>query len=77
MSGPTQPLSPPEVMEFSEKARAILAGVVLGVFLIVVVLWTFHAPQLPGDVAGMIVGAIISVMGAMGSYYWGSIQQKK
>ena len=68
----------PSEVEFTERIKAYLAIAFMGIFGAIVVIWTFHAPQLPGDVAGLIIGAMTTILGSIGGYYWaGTVSKKK
>jgi hypothetical protein len=67
----TQPLDPQtEVVEYAERIRARLAALIIGSFVGVVAMWTLHAPQLPGDTAGIIIGSFTTALGMIVQAYW-------
>lgn len=71
------PLEPPAVFEFNERIKSILAFAFLSMMGLVIAVWTFHAPQLPGETVGIIVGGFMTTLGNMAGYYWSGTAQKK
>ena len=62
---------PPDLVKYEERIKARLAGGILFAFVAIIGLWTWKAPQLPGDTAGMIVGGFLTAVGAIVQAYWG------
>jgi hypothetical protein len=73
MAEPTAPLTPPEPPEivlYEEKVKARLAYAVIIAFVVIVALWSYKAPQLPGDTVGLVIGAFAAILGGIGQCYW-------
>ena len=68
---------PPEIVEFNERIKAYLAIAFIAVFGGIVGTWTFHAPALPGDTAGLIIGAMTTILGNLAGYYWSGASTPK
>ena len=58
-------VEPPAVIEYEMKIRARIVGGLIASFTLVVLAWTFHPPQLPGDMAGVIAGGFIGWIGGL------------
>ena len=79
-ANPTQPLNspPPEplaITEYVEKVRMVLSLVLVVAWVGILVIWTFKAPLLPGDVAGQAAGGFNMVLGVVVGYYFATLQQ--
>ena len=79
---PTQPLNPPPelplaITEYVEKVRMVLSLVLVLAWVGIILVWTFKAPQLPGDVAGQAAGGFNMVLGVVVGYYFATVQQSK
>lgn len=87
-ASPTQPLSgpppitpadngSPAITEYVEKVRMVLAVLLVVAWVGIILVWTFKAPQLPGDVAGQAAGGFNMVLGVVVGYYFATMQQGK
>lgn len=67
MSAPTQPLDqePVSLIRYEQRVKATLVyGLLIG-FVSIIMVWTFKPPQLPGDIAGAVVGGFIGWIGGL------------
>lgn len=87
-ASPTQPLNEPlpvtpadngspAITEYVEKVRMVLAVLLVVAWVGIILVWTFKAPQLPGDVAGQAAGGFNMVLGVVVGYYFATMQQGK
>lgn len=84
-ASPTQPLSQPPpapveipaVAEYVEKVRMVLSLVLVLAWVGIILVWTFKAPMLPGDVAGQAAGGFNMVLGVVVGYYFATMQTSK
>ena len=74
---PPAPVEIPAVAEYVEKVRALLAILLVVAWVGILILWTYHAPLVPGDVAGQAAGGFNMVMGVIVGYYYATMMQGK
>lgn len=84
-ASPTQPLAPPDppsypppqVVEFAEKIRAVLATEFIALFGALIGVWSFHPPELPGDVTGQVTGGLLAICAMIAGFYFAGMVGKK